>query len=542
LATITLEQPSAATRSTTATPATTEEEPWGRYSHHQILVIYSGLMLGMLLGALDQTVVATALPTIVGELGDLTHLAWVVTAYMLTSTASTLLYGKFGDLFGRKKVFQIAIAIFLVGSVFSGLAQNMTQLIASRALQGAGAGGLMALSMAIIADVVSPRERGRYQGYTTGVFAFASIAGPLVGGLFTDHLTWRWVFFVNIPVGIAALFMSSIALQETTRRIRHSIDYLGAALMIVGVSSLMLVLTWGGTQYAWTSLHVLSLSLLTVVSLGLFVFRENHTAEPLLPLRMFRNSIFNVTTLGGFLSGLAMFGSVVFLPVFLQLVTGVSATNSGLLLTPQMLGVIVMSIAVGRTISVTGKYKIFPIIGGPIQIAAFVLLSTMTSHTTQLQVGLYMVTLGVGMGLMMPTLMTAMQNAMDRRDMGIATSVSQFARSMGGAIGVAIFGAIMNNRLAYFLGQAFRAGARAGFDPSVVQGSPQQILALPGPIRLAIVDSFAKSLHYVFLATIPMVALAFILMLFLKELPLRGSVRRPSAQEAGESMMHAAAV
>jgi len=471
----------------------------------------------MFLGALDQTIVATALPTIVGELGGLSHLAWVVTAYMLSSTASTLLYGKLGDLFGRKKIFQIAIAIFLLGSVFSGLSQNV-----SRAVQGAGAGGLMSLSMAIIADVVSPRERGRYQGYNTGCFALASIAGPLVGGLFVDHLTWRWVFFVNLPIGAAALFMASTALQETVRRVRHAIDYVGAALMTVGVTALMLVLTWGGNQYAWDSAEVLGMSLVAIGGLVAFVLWEQRVPEPILPLVLFRNSIFNITTVAGLLIGMAMFGSAVFLPVFLQLVRDVSATGSGLLLTPQMGGILITSVLAGRLISSTGKYKVFPIVGAPIQILAFFLLSTMTSHTNQLQVSLYVLTLGLGMGLTMPTLMTAMQNAMEMRHMGIATSVSQFSRSMGGALGVTIFGSILNNRLAYYLPRLLPAGT--SIDPSQLQGSPQQIWALPEPIRVAVTDSFAQSLHVVFLATIPLVALALLALLFLEERPLRGAI------------------
>ncbi|HEU0168913.1 MAG TPA: MDR family MFS transporter [Chloroflexota bacterium] len=502
-----------------------DEEPWSRYSHHQILVIYSGLMLGMFLGALDQTIVATALPTIVGELGGLEHLAWVVTAYMLSSTASTLLYGKLGDLFGRKRIFQIAIGIFLVGSVLSGISQNMTELILARAFQGAGAGGLMSLSMAIIADVVSPRERGRYQGYNTGCFALASIAGPLVGGLFVDHLTWRWVFFVNLPIGAAALFMSSYALQDTNRRIKHAIDYVGAALMIAGVTALMLVLTWGGNQYAWDSAEVLIMTAVSIASLVGFVFWEQRVEEPILPLVLFKNSIFNITTAAGLLIGMAMFGSSVFLPVFLQLVRDVSATESGLLLTPQMAGILITSVLAGRLITSTGKYKIFPIIGAPIQIVAFFMLSRMTSQTTVLQVSLSVLTLGLGMGLTMPTLMTAMQNAVEMRHMGIATSVTQFSRSMGGALGVTIFGSILNNRLAYYLPRLLPPGAAGGnLDPSQLQGSPQQIWALPEAIRIAVTDSFAQSLHWVFLSTIPLVALALLALLFLEERPLRGTI------------------
>ncbi|HUZ77783.1 MAG TPA: MDR family MFS transporter [Chloroflexota bacterium] len=518
-------------------PTDDEEASWGRYSHREILVIYSGLMLGMLLGALDQTVVATALPTIVGQLGGLEQLAWVVTAYMLTSTATTLLYGKLGDLFGRKKIFQLAIFIFLVGSVCSGLSQNMVQLIASRALQGAGAGGLMALAMTIIADVVSPRERGRYQGYSTGVFAVASIVGPLIGGLFTDHLTWRWVFFVNVPIGIAALFMASVALQETTRRVRHTIDYLGSVLMMAGVTALLLVLTWGGTQYAWSSVEVLGTAAAAVVCLVAFAVWEMHVSEPILPLTLFSNSIFTITTLVALISGMSMFGAVVFLPVFLQLVSGTSATNSGLLLTPQMAGVIITSITAGRLITRTGKYKIFPLIGIPMQLVAFFLMSGMNRATSQPQVAGFMVLLGLGMGMTMPTLTTAMQNAVSVRVMGVATSVSQFARSMGSALGVTVFGAIMNNRLAYYLPRALPPGSlKNGLGASSLEGSPRQILALPYPVRLAIIDSFARALHVVFIAVIPVIAVSLVLTVFLKELPLRSGSRRSAAEEGVELM------
>jgi len=502
------------------------------YSHREVLIVFSGLMLGMLLAALDQTVVATALPTIVGQLGGLDHLAWVVTAYLLTSTASTPLYGKIGDLYGRKRTFQSAIIIFLAGSLLSGAAQNMWQLIGSRAIQGLGAGGLMSLAMAIIGDLVPPRDRGRYQGYNGAVFAFASVAGPLLGGFFVDHLTWRWVFFINLPIGTAALVMSSLVLRETERRLERKVDYVGSALLIAGVTTLLLITTWGGSQYAWTSPVILMMSVLVVSLLGLFVWWEGRQAEPILPPRLFRSNVISLCNISNVFLGVALFGAIVYLPLFLQLVTGASATSSGLLTMPLTIGLIGMSIVCGRVISSTGRYKAFPIVGLAISVVGMFLLSTLTSSSNQLAATLYMVILGVGMGMVMPVLITAIQNAVSLSDLGTATASSQFFRSMGSALGVAVFGSILNNRLAYYLPKFLPLGAVGASTGSVLQGSPAQILALPAPVRHAIVEAFSHSLHVVFLSAIPVLLAGLLAMLFLEEVPLRKSLEYHATAEA----------
>jgi len=332
-------------------------------SHRQILIVFAGLMSGMLLASLDQTVVSTALPTIVGELGGLDHFSWVITAYLLTSTASVPLYGKFSDFYGRKLLFQVAIGVFIAGSLFSGIAQNMPQLIVSRGVQGLGAGGIFAMAMAIVGDILPPRERGRYQGYIGSVFAVSSVAGPLIGGFFTDQLTWRWVFYINLPIGIGALALTTIVLKLPVHRQKHSIDYIGAALMVAGVTSLLLVASWGGIEYGWLSTTIIGLGIAGVVLLALFALQEARAPEPLLPLRLFRERVFAAGSAIMFIVGLGMFGAIAFLPLYLQVVQGVSATASGLRLTPLMLGLIISSTVSGRIISATGKYRYFPIAG-----------------------------------------------------------------------------------------------------------------------------------------------------------------------------------
>ena len=505
-------------------------------THRQILVIFSGLMLGMLLAALDQTIVATALPTIVGDLGGLDHLSWVVTSYLLAATVSTPIWGKLGDLLGRKRMYQVAILVFLVGSVLSGLSTSMAQLIAFRFVQGLGGGALIVLAQAIIADVVSPRERGRYQGYFGALFAASSVAGPLLGGFFTDHLSWRWVFYVNIPLGILALVVTSAVLPATGARARVVIDYLGAGLLAGAVSCIVLVTTWGGTQYPWTSPTIVSLSAAALALVGAFVLAERRAEEPLLPLRLFRGSIFSVSSGVSFVIGVAMFGSISFLPLFLQVVGGVSATNSGLLLVPYMLGMLGASVCAGQIVTRTGKYRVLPVTGTGIAVLGLALLSTMDSSTTRLQSGVYMTILGIGLGLSMQVLVLATQNSVKVSDLGVATSSVNFFRSVGGSVGVAIFGALFNTRLSAEL--AGGAGA--------IQGTitPQAIDALPATDKAVFIDAFATALTDVFLIAVPVMIVAFVLTWFLREIPLMASSgqARALAQEGAVQKTEVAAV
>jgi EmrB/QacA subfamily drug resistance transporter len=500
-----------------------------RLERREVTLIFVGLMLAMLMASLDQTIVSTALPTIVGELGGLQHLSWVVTAYLLASTVSTPLYGKLGDLYGRKGVFQVAIVLFLIGSVLCGVAQNMTMLIAFRGIQGLGGGGLMVGAQAIIADVVSPRERGRYQGYFGAVFGASSVAGPLIGGFFTDHLSWRWVFYVNVPLGILALFVTTVVLRLPAGRVEHSIDYWGAAFLTAGVSCLVLLTTWGGTEYGWASPEIIGLGIITVVSLGLFVLAESRAAEPIIPLHLFRKRVFTVASAVGFILGLALFGTITYLPLFLQLVTGASATNSGLLLLPLMAGLLTSSIASGQVISRTGRYRVFPIVGTALMCAGMLLLSRLDATTSQGTISLDMVVLGLGLGLVMQVLVLAVQSSVERGDLGVATSAATFFRSVGGSVGTAIFGAVFANRLSGNLAHDLPPQA-LGKIGGTLSGSPAALRALPEAMRSGYLTAFADAVATVFLVGLPIAALAFLLSLVLPEVPLRG--RQDPAQAA----------
>jgi EmrB/QacA subfamily drug resistance transporter len=495
-------------------------------THREILVVMSGLMLGMLVAALGQTVVATALPTIVGELGGQDQLAWVVSATLLTSTASTPLWGKLSDLYGRRPLFQAAIVVFLLGSVLCGLSQTMAQLIGFRAVQGLGIGGLMALSQAIIGDIVSPRERGRYQGYIGSVFGVASVAGPLIGGFLVDGPGWRWCFYVGVPIGIAAYAVTSRVLTMPFTRRDHQIDYVGAALIVGGVSLLLLLLSLGGTEFEWGSAEIAGMAVGSVVLLALAVVQERRAAEPIIPPRLFRIPTFRITSLAGFIVGVAMFGAIVYLPQYLQIVKGQSPTRSGLLTIPLMIGLMAMSIGSGRMITKTGRYKVFPVVGLIVVAVGLGLFSLLGVDTPLPVAGAYMLVLGAGLGMVMQVLVLAVQNAVEHRDLGTATSAATFFRSMGGALGVAVFGALLSDRLGRYIPERLAAaGVEAGAGRSDLLGTPDAIAALPGPVRDAVLGGFADSLSDLYTIAIPIALVGFVVVLFLPELPLRTSVR-----------------
>src|SRR5215217_371708 len=473
----------------------------------QVWVIFGGLMLAMLLAALDSTIVATALPTIVGDLGGLEHLSWVVTAYLLAQTVVTPLYGKLGDQYGRKIVFQTAIVIFLIGSALCGISQNLPQLIVFRAIQGFGGGGLIVTATAIIGDVVPPRERGRYQGIFGAVFGVASVAGPLLGGFFVDHLTWRWVVYMNVPVGVVALVVLAATLPSRTVRVRHRVDYLGAALIAAGLSCIVLFTSLGGTTYPWGSWQSIGLAVAGVVLLALFVFVESRAAEPVLPPSLFRNRVFAVSSAIGLIIGLALFGTVTYLPLFLQVVNGASAQNSGLQLVPLMGGLLLTSIGSGQLISRTGRYKIFPVMGTGITTIALFLLSRMNAGTSAATAALFMFILGLGLGMVMQVLVIAVQNAVDYSQLGVATSGATLFRSIGGAVGTAIFGAIFTNRLALNLDRYLPAGTSSA-ELTSGRADPATLAGLPPDIHLGYVLAFAHSLQTVFLIGVPIAAVA----------------------------------
>jgi EmrB/QacA subfamily drug resistance transporter len=493
--------------------------------HRRVLVVLSALMLGMVLASLDQTIVATALPTIAGDLHGLNHLAWVVTAYLLTSTISTPLWGKLGDLYGRKNLYQGAIVIFLVGSALCGLSQNMGELIAFRALQGIGAGGLLVGSQAIVGDVVSPRQRGRYMGYFGAAFGITSVVGPLLGGFFTQHLSWRWVFYVNLPIGVVALFVIAAVLHLPKRRTEHAIDYLGTLLLGLAVTSVILLTTWGGSTYAWGSKPIVMLAALAVVLAVAFFFVELRAAEPVLPLRLFRNRTFTMASLAGFVIGCVMFGVLVFLPLYLQVVRGATPTSSGLQLLPMVGGMLVTFILAGQLVSRTGRYKIFPIVGTAVLTVGLWFISALTPTTPLVAVWAAMFVAGLGIGLVMQVIVVAVQNAVPYSQLGVATSTSSFLRSIGGSFGVALFGAIFESRLVAEL----TTHLPAGVPPSVlhavksgdVSSNPAQIARLTPPVHHIFVFGFSHALHTVFLVAVPLALAAFVVTWGIREVPLR---------------------
>jgi EmrB/QacA subfamily drug resistance transporter len=507
-------------------------------SHRQVLTVLTGLMLGMLVAALSQTIVATALPTIVGELGGQDQLAWVVSATLLASTASTPIWGKLSDLYGRKLMYQSAIWIFISGSAVAGLSQNMAMLIGSRAFQGLGIGGIMSLGQAIIGDIVSPRERGRYQGYMGSAFGLATVLGPLIGGVIVEHLSWRWTFFVGIPVGLAALVVTQRVLQLPFPRRTPAIDWWGAFYIVAGVSSLLLVLSLGGDAFAWNSTWTWALVALSVVLLAFAILQERRAAEPIMPPHLFRNHTFVIAGVAGLSVGVAMFGAMIFLPQYLQIVRGKSPMVSGFLTLPLMFGMIVTMTLVGRIITKTGRYKIFPVVGLLTLAVGLVLMSTMHADTPLTVAGIYMAVTGAGIGMSMQVLVLATQNAVPRADLGVATAGATFFRSMGGAIGVAMFGALLRHSNAVNIPERIRQFhvPAAELTPNSLQiGTPADVAALPSALHRAVVNGFADSMQTVFFSAAPFAVLGFIVVLFLREQRLQ--TREPAAAQAPDSAL-----
>ncbi|TMC45974.1 MAG: MFS transporter [Chloroflexi bacterium] len=485
----------------------------------RVWVIFSGLMLALLIASLDQTIVATALPTVVSDLGGLSQLSWVVTAYLLTSTVSTPLWGKLGDLYGRKRLFQAAIVLFLLGSALCGLSQNLAELILFRGLQGLGGGGIFVLSQAIIADVVPPRQLGRYQGVFGAVFGVSSVAGPLLGGFFVETLSWRWIFYINLPLGAAALLVLALALAASGEPGQHRIDYLGTVLLTVAASSLILLTSLGGSIAPWGSAPIILLAIVaSVFTLG-FVLVEQRAVEPVLPLPLFRNAVFSLSSAIGFVVVFALYGATTYLPLFLQVVNGASPASSGLRLLPMILGLLLTSITSGQLISRWGRYKAFPIAGTAVMTLGMFLLSRLSEHTSVLVESLSMAVLGLGVGLVTQVLVMAVQNAVDYRNLGAATSGVIFFRSIGGAFGTAIFGAIFSNQLASHLA-SLAPSLPSGISLSMTE-SVAAIQHLPTSVRAEVVHAYAQSLSTVFLVTVPIVAVAFILSWLLPEVRLR---------------------
>ncbi|OLZ70756.1 EmrB/QacA family drug resistance transporter [Streptomyces amritsarensis] len=512
-------------------PGPHKPDPSGEHDSREVLVPIGALLLGLLIAALDQTIVSTALPTIVSDLGGMAHLSWVVTAYMLAATAATPLWGKLGDQYGRKKLFQYAIVLFLIGSALCGLAQDMPQLIGFRALQGLGGGGLIVLSMAIVGDIVPPRERGRYQGLFGGVFGATSVLGPLLGGVFVDNLSWRWVFYINLPIGLVALVVIAAALHIPARPSKHTIDYLGTFLIACVATCLVLVASLGAT-WGWGSARIIGVAVLGVVLLAAFLLVERKAAEPVLPLKLFRIRTFSLCSAISFVVGFAMFGAMVYLPTFLQIVQGVSPTMSGVHMLPMVIGMLISSTASGQVVSRTGRWKVFPIAGTAVTALGLLLLHQLHRTSSTWEMSVYFFVFGAGLGLVMQVLVLVVQNAVSYADLGVATSGATFFRSIGASFGVAIFGTVFTNQLDDKLAASL-AGVALPADAGIPQleADPRAIGALPADLRPRVLDAYATAITDVFLYAVPVVLIAFVLACFLKEDKLRASVTAPDVTE-----------
>lgn len=480
-------------------------------------LVFLAVVLGMLLAALDQTIVATALPTVVADLGGAGHQAWVVTSYLLASTIVTAIVGKLGDIFGRKKVFQVAVLLFLAGSVLCGLAQSMGMLVASRALQGLGGGAITVTAVAVIGEVIPLRERGRYQGALGAVFGVTTVVGPLLGGLFTDHLTWRWAFWINVPVAVVVIAIAAVAIPELARTARPVLDYAGIVLVGLGAAGLTLATSWGGTTYPWGSPTIIALFVGSVAALIAFVFAERRAVEPILPLRLFSNPVFTVCCVLSFVVGFAMLGALTFLPTYMQFVDGVSATASGIRTLPMVAGLLITSLSSGVIVGRTGRYKIFPIAGTAIMAVGFALLSQMGPSTSTLVQSLDLLVLGAGIGLSMQVLVLVVQNTVDFTDLGVATSGVTFFRTIGSSFGAAIFGSLFAN----FLDDRLPAAMASSGAPAEAATSPQALHRLSPDVAAPVINAYADSLSQVFIYAAPFAVVGFVLALFLKQVPLR---------------------